>query len=76
MVNIVINSVIESKLPYRDEEFYIPVLFYADDGLLLAQSCEEVEEMIRMVVEVAGECGLCINKGKNSVLLYYYYYYY
>ena len=26
--------------------------------------------MIRIVVEVAGECGLCINKGKSSVLLY------
>ena len=26
--------------------------------------------MIRMVVEVAGECGPCINKGKSSVLLY------
>ena len=46
VVNIVINSIIESKLGYRDEEFYIPVLFYADDGLLLAQSCEEAEEMI------------------------------
>ena len=23
-----------------------------------------------MVVEVAGQCGLCINKGKSSVLLY------
>ena len=23
-----------------------------------------------MVVEIAGECGLCINKGKSSVLLY------
>ena len=70
VVNIVINSIIESKLGYRDEKFYIPVLFYADDGLLPARSCEEAEEMIRMVVEVAGECGLCIHKGKSSVLLY------
>ena len=73
VVNIVINSIVESKLGYRDEEFYIPVLFYADDGLLLARFCEEAEEMIRMVVEVADECGLCINKGKSrpsSVLLY------
>ena len=69
VVNIVINSIVESKLGYRDEEFYIQVLFYADDGLLLARSCKEAEEMIRMVVEVAGECGLCINKGKSSVLL-------
>ena len=70
MVNIVIISIVASKLGYRDEEFYIPVLFYADDGLPLARSCEDSEEMIRMVVEVAGECGLSINKGKSSVLLY------
>ena len=44
-VNIVTNSIVESKLGYRDEEFCIPLLFYADDGLLLAQSCEEAEEI-------------------------------
>ena len=70
VVNIVINNIIDSKLGYWDEEFYIPVLFYADDGLLLALSCEEAEEMIRMVVAILGEGGLCINKGKSSVLLY------
>ena len=70
VVNIVINSIVESKLGYRDEEFYIPVLFYADDGLLLARSCEEAEEMIRMIVKIAGKCGLCMNKGTSSVLLY------
>ena len=42
---MVINSIVASKLGYRDE-FCIPVLFYADDGLLQAQSCEEAEEMI------------------------------
>ena len=26
--------------------------------------------MIQMVGEGAGECGLCINKGKSNVLLY------
>ena len=70
VINIDINSIIERKLGYRNEEFYIPVLFYADDGLLLARSCEEAEEMIRKVVEGAGERGLCINKGKSNVLLY------
>ena len=68
--NIVINSIVESKLGYRDEEFYIPVLFYADDGLLWPDPVRR-EEMIQMVVEVAGKCGLCINKGKSSVLLYH-----
>ena len=38
--------------------------------LLLARSCEEAEGMIKMVVEVAGECGLNITKGKSNVLLF------
>ena len=48
----------------------LPVLFSADDGLLLARSCGEAEDMIQMVIEVAGECGLNINKGKSNVLLF------
>ena len=68
VVNIIINSIVESRMGYRDDDFYVPVLFYADDGLLLTRSCGEAEDMIKMVVEVAGECGLNINKGKSNVL--------
>ena len=70
VVNIVINSIVGSRLGYKDDDFYVPVFFYANDGLLLARSYEEAEEMIQMVVEVAGECGLKINKGKR--VMYYY----
>ena len=31
-------------------------------------SCEEAQKVIQMIVEVAGECRLNINKGKNNVL--------
>ena len=55
---------------YRDEDFYVPVLFYADVRLLLARSSGEAEDMIPMVIEVAGECGLNINKGKSNVLVF------
>ena len=41
VVNIIINSIVESRTGYRDDDFYVPVLFYADDGLLLARSCGE-----------------------------------
>ena len=39
-------------------------------GLLLARSRVEVEDMIGVVVRVAGRCGLNINKGKSNDLLY------
>ena len=66
VVNIIINSIVESRMGYRD----VPVLFYADDGLLLARSCGEAEDMIQMVIEVAGECGLNI-KLKERAMYYY-----
>ena len=39
VVNIIIYGILDSGMGYRDEEFYVPALFYADDGLLLARSC-------------------------------------
>ena len=67
---IIINSIVEIRMGYRDDNFYVPVLFCADDGLLLVRSCGEAEDMIQMVIEIAGECGLNINKGKKHVLLF------
>ena len=46
VVNIIINSIVEIRMGYRDDDFYVPVLFCADDRLLLARSCGEVEDMI------------------------------
>ena len=58
---------------YRNDDFYVPVLFHADDGLLLlARSCSKAENVIRLAIEVAGKCGLNINKGKSNVLVYNY----
>ena len=54
---------------YRNDDFFVAVLFNAD-GLLLARSCGEAEDMIQRVTEVAGECGLNINKGKSNALLF------
>ena len=52
VVKDIINSILDSGMCYRDEEFYVPALFYADDGLLLARSCAEAER-----------CVLSINRG-------------
>lgn len=49
VVNVIIDSEVDSRRGYRDDNFYVPVLFYGDDGLLLAKSCSD---MIKLVVEV------------------------
>ena len=43
VVSIIINSIVESRMGYIDDDFYVIVLFYADDVLLLARSCGEAE---------------------------------
>ena len=52
MVVNIINIIVESRMGYRHDYFYVPVLFYADDMLLLARSCRDAEDMIQMVIEV------------------------
>ena len=38
VVNAIISKIVESGLGYRNDKLYIPVLFYADDGLILTQN--------------------------------------
>ena len=38
IVNMIIREILESTVGYRDKDFYIPALFFADDGLLVANS--------------------------------------
>ena len=39
----IIDKLIEANIGYKDTSFYIPGLFYVDDGLVLAESEEELE---------------------------------
>lgn len=56
---------LDSGMGYREEQCCVPALFYAGDGLLLVRSCIEEEDMIGVVLEAVGRCGLKINKGKR-----------
>ena len=67
VVNFIIYSILDNEMDYRNEEFYVPAFFYADDGLLLARSCAEAGSMIGVVVGVAERCRLSINKESSRV---------
>ena len=45
------------------------MLFYADDGLILSNERGEMEEMLKIVREVAKETGLEISKLKSECLI-------
>ena len=69
IINVIIKRIMNTKLGYRNQNVYIPVLFYADDGLVLANSREEMEAMIEIITHSANECSLQISRSKSECLI-------
>ena len=46
IVNMIIREILESTVGYRVEAFYIPAFLFADDGLLLANSQKQAEQLL------------------------------
>ncbi len=67
---LIILHLNETNIGLRDEISCIPALFFADNGLLLAQSEEEALNMITILTEAAQASGLEINKDKSFIMLY------
>ena len=55
---------------YRDENVNIESLYFADDGLLLANSVEDAKNNLKIVIQVSREFGLEINKEKSNVMIF------
>ena len=70
VVGRIIDRFLQGSLGYRDSNVFVPVLFYADDGIVLARNVDEAEQMIGVLVEVSRECGLSLNREKSQVLIY------
>ena len=70
MMNQIIEKVIDTKIGFRNEKYKIPILMFADDGLLLAHSIGNMRVLIRTLNEIATELGMKINKNKSTVLLF------
>ena len=60
------KEILESTVGYRDEAFYIPALFFADDGLLMVNSQKQAEQLLDVMRDVAGRCGLEMNAMKSK----------
>merc|ERR1711972_190554 len=48
----------------------ISAIFFADDGLILTDSQEKTHDIIQILIDIAGECGLELNKDKSKILIY------
>lgn len=55
---------------FKDDMFRIDSLFFADDGMLLANSVEDAEQVISRMEDVGRQFGLEINKQKSSVIIF------
>ena len=55
---------------YLNTSFYIPGLFYVDDGLVLAQTEGELEIAIDALERAVLDCGLRLNKEKCKILIF------
>ena len=48
----------------------IVALFFADDGMILMQSLRETKESIQVLMNIAEECGMNINKAKRNIMIF------
>jgi hypothetical protein len=69
VVNTIIEKICDARIGFKNEKFYIPALFYADDGLLIANGKRELERMIQLLQRVSSEVGLEINQTKCQVII-------
>lgn len=70
VVSMIIERVIRSGMGYEVWGMRVPVLFYADDGLILARSREEAVRMVNVLEECAGMYGLSINRDKSACMVF------
>ena len=62
---------LEESGGFKDREISISVLFFADDGLLLAISEEEAARMIDELKAIGEQNGLKMNIEKSKILIYH-----
>ena len=67
---MIINEINTRGTGYKDDIIQINSLYFADDGLLLANSIEDAENKLKLVIEISRKFGLEINKEKSNVLIF------
>ena len=66
----IIEEMERSRLGYRDNDFYLPLLFYMDDALLLARKREDAVSMVNIFERTAMKFGLKLNRKKCQMIVF------
>ena len=64
------KEMMSTGMGFKNPQIYLPLLLFADDGLMLSQSLEEATSMLQALVKASERCGLKINKEKSVLLIY------
>ena len=59
----------ELNIGLKTKQLKINNLFFADDGVLIAETKEDAEILIDKLQETGKKCGLEINKEKSCILI-------
>ena len=70
VVNMLVERMVKSGLGYESDMMRVPVLFYADDGLMFARDRREAERMLELIESYGQEYGLRINRGKSACMMF------
>ena len=70
LMNEVVEKMMEMRIGFKNEKIILPILMFADDGLLIAQSEGHMKMMIRKVNDIAEELGMKINKDKSMIIIF------
>ena len=69
-VNRIIKAMERKGLGFKNDSVYMPLIFFADDGVLLSNSVRDMERMIDLLVEEAAKIGMEVNKEKCNVMVF------
>ena len=66
----IIEKLYDNLSGVNTKECKIVALFFADDGMILMQSLRETKESIQVLINIAEECRMNINKTKSYIMIY------
>ena len=67
---IIIEKLYENLDGLKTNICKIVALFFADDGMIIMQSLKETIDSIKILTDIAQDCGLSIDKAKSNILIY------
>ena len=66
---LIIDELNKLKIGLKTKQLKLNNLFFADDGILMAETREEAEIIINKLQQIGQKCGLQINKQKSCILM-------